>query len=300
MDNAYFLTLRCSPLETQLFEDATTLILAEFRRARTLSYSVEKDGTPDVHLHLLVKTPARDTHHFKQVFNKKVFNDVQKLFKSKNTETNEHALKVEPMSDEHNYQRTLGYIYKEQFCSRRSSTHDSPYITESIKIYHAHKRIEERNIPVSKKILLSSKNFHSHIENFLSKNPLESVIHWAHLKKQMIISGYSFMDISDKKLRIAINELQICEDNSIRLLLSEDLEENKKINESYDPQYEDEECPLDLKNANYEYNQWCRKHRKKTEKYIYVDEGEECDASDKDPDFVKAEQEYEQQCADGY
>lgn len=271
MDNAYFLTLRCSPLDLQLFEDASSLILSEFQKARTCSYSFEKDNTPDVHLHLLVKTPSRDVSHFKQVFLKKRFSSVVKLFKNKNVETNQYALDVKSIKED-DYQQTLGYIYKETFCQRRFSTHESPYITEAIKIYHSIQRLEQRNIPLSKKILLSSKNFHSHLENFLSKNPDESVLHWSHLKKQMIISGYSFMDISDKKLRIAINELQICQDNTIRLIISEDLEENKKINESYDPQYEDEECPLDLKNANYEYNQWMRKHRKKTEKYIYVDE----------------------------
>lgn len=267
MDNAYFLTLRCSPLETQLFEDALTLILSEFRLARTLSYSVEKDDTPDRHLHLLVKTPSRDASHFKQVFNKKVFQSVVKLFKSKNTETNQYALDVKSIKDD-DYQKTLGYIYKEQFCSRRSSTHDSPFITESVKIYHSHKRIEERDFPVSKKILLNPKNFHSHLENFLSKNTQSTVLDWKPLKSKMIIAGYSFMDISEKKLSIAINELQHCEDNEVRLHSTDDISDNMEPNPHYDPNYHNEFCPDDLKLSQARYLTWVRQNKQYLSKYI--------------------------------
>lgn len=267
MDNAFFLTLRCSPLETQLFEDAAHLILSEFRCARTCSYAYEKDGTPDVHLHLLVKTPSRDASHFKQVFLKKKFHSVVVLFKSKNTETNQYALDIKSIKDD-DYQQTLGYIYKEQFCERRSTTHDSPYLTEAIKLYHSNKRIEERNIPLSKKILLNPKNFHSHLENFLAKNTQSSILDWRKLKSQMVIANYSFMDISDKKLSIAINELQHCEDDTIELLNSEDLETTQTYNQHYDANYYKEFCPDDLKLADVKIDQWKRQNKQYLYKYI--------------------------------
>eukprot|EP01049_Picozoa_sp_SAG25_P023953 SAG25_NODE_10522_length_330_cov_1.341991_1_plen_75_part_01 len=67
----FFLTLRCSPLDTQLFEDIIILLLQETTTFISHTYSIEKDKTPDRHLHLLAETNHRDVSHFKQILKKK-------------------------------------------------------------------------------------------------------------------------------------------------------------------------------------------------------------------------------------
>lgn len=268
----FFLTLRCSPLECQLFEDITTLILQEITQFISHTYCVEKDNSPDRHLHLLVKTNHRDLSHFKQVFKKKKYEPFFKLINSRNTETNQHALDIQTIKEE-DYNLTLGYIYKETFCNRRSTSHTTEEVQNAIEEYYAHKRLETQFTPATKKIILTVKNFHSHIEKFLQENPEESVIDWYSLKKKMILNNYSFFDISEKKVRIAINELQMIatkdSQKPIGQMITEDIQESKIINEHYEPDYYDNFCPVELKVAYKEHNKWCHSNKKKTDLYLY-------------------------------
>ena len=96
----FFLTLRCSPLDTQLFEDITILLLQETSQFTSHSYSVEKDDTPDRHIHILMRTDHRDVSHFKQILKKKKFEPFMKLLKNKNVETNHYALDINPIKEE--------------------------------------------------------------------------------------------------------------------------------------------------------------------------------------------------------
>ena len=265
----FFLTLRCSPLDIQLYEDITTLLLQEITQFISHTYCVEKDNTPDRHLHLLVKTEHRDLSHFKQIFKKKKYEPFFKLLKNKNVETNQHALDIKTIKEE-DYIITLGYLYKEQFCTRRATTHTEEEITQAIKTYHSHKRIEQQNIPPSKVIVITVKNFHSHLEKFLSEHPEHSVDHWDECKKDMRMNGYSFFDISDKKVRIAIRELQMIRNPQHALWIQSHMEEedlyNKWIkNEEYDPDWERTQFPEHLKDAKDDIMTWYKENKHKTE-----------------------------------
>ena len=237
----FFLTLRCSPLDTQLFEDITILLLQEASNFISHTYSIEKDNTPDRHIHLLVETSHRDVSHFKQILKKKKFEPFFKLLRNKNVETNQHALDIKAIKDEDKL-LTLGYIYKETFCERRHSTETMEVVTKAIEIYNAHKRIESQNTPESKVIVLTVKNFHSHVEKFLLEHPEETVDDWPTLKKNMRLNRYSFFDISDKKVKIAIRELQMIKNPQIAEdiqfhLQEEDTGGSWVKNRDYDPDY---------------------------------------------------------------
>lgn len=262
----FFMTLRCSPLDTQLFEDITTLILGEY--TDKVSYSIEKDNTPDRHLHLLTTTTHRDLSHFKQSLKKKKFEPFFKLLKSKNTETNQHALDIKTIKEE-DYNLTLGYIYKETFCERRSTFHSTEEVQKAIEEYYSHKRLETQLTPQSSKVVLTVKNFHSYLEKFLQEHPEESVDDWYSLKKKMILNNYSFMDMSERKIKIAINELQICKNPNHYLYQTEDIQETYIKNPHYVPDYRDK-MPTHLKEASQEIYKWEKENKDFLDYYIHT------------------------------
>lgn len=269
----FFLTLRCSPLDTQLFQDITTLLLQEITQSISHTYSVEKDDTPDRHIHILMKTDHRDLSHFKQIFKKKKFEPFMKLLNNKNIETNHHALDIKTIKEE-DYLNVLGYVYKETFCKRRYSTETQETITNAINVYHSTKRLEQQNIPYSKKIVLSVKNFHSHIEQFLIDNPEESVDDWYNMKIKMIMNNYSFFDISDKKVKIAIRELQMIKNpKQAEVIMDsmdlEDLQSKFYKNPDYDPDFIRSYFPEELKDAQYEISKWNKENKEKIEYWIH-------------------------------
>lgn len=268
----FFLTLRCSPLDIQLFEDITILLLQETTTFISHTYSIEKDNTPDRHLHLLVETNHRDVSHFKQIFKKKKYEPFMKLLKSQNTETNQYAVDVKPIKDE-DKEKTLGYIYKETFCERRHSTETTEAITKAIEVYHAHKRIETQFTPSSKKIVLTVKNFHSHLEKFLLENPEESVDDWCSCKIKMRLNNYTFFDISDKKVKIAIRELQMISSPQHAEHIQQHLQEEDTggqwiKNQEYDPDWMRTNFPEDLKEADYQIKLWNKENKHKTEYWL--------------------------------
>lgn len=268
----FFLTLRCSPLDIQLFEDIITLLLQEITQFMCHSYSVEKDETPDRHIHILVKTEHRDVSHFKQLLKKKKFEPFFKLLKNKNIETNQYALDIKPVKEE-DYLNVLGYVYKETFCKRRYSTETQETITNAINTYHSTKRLEQQNIPYSKKIVLSVKNFHSHIEQFLIEHPEESIDDWYNMKIKMIMNNYSFFDISDKKVKIAIRELQMIKNPSQAEVLmdsmdTEDIQSRWYKNPEYDPDYLRTNFPDHLKDSRDEIDKWKKENKHKTSYWI--------------------------------
>lgn len=268
----FFLTLRCSPLDTQLMEDITILLLQEITQFTSYTYSIEKDETPDRHLHLLVKSDHRDVTHFKQILKKKKFEPFMKLLNNKNVETNQHALDIKMIKEEE-YFNVLGYVYKETFCKRRYSTETQETITNAITQYHATKRLEQQNIPYTKKIILTTKNFHSHIEQFLLNNPEESVDDWYNMKIKMIMNNYSFFDISDKKVKIAIRELQMIKNpEQAEILIDsmelEDLQSKWYKNPEYDPDFIRTNFPENLKDAEYEISKWRKENKHKTSYWI--------------------------------
>lgn len=263
----YFMTLRCSPLDIQLFEDITTLILGEY--TERVSYAIEKDKTPDRHLHMLTTTSHRDLSHFKQSLKKKKFEPFFKLLKSKNTETNQYALDIQTIKEE-DYNLTLGYIYKETFCERRSTFHTNEEVQKAIEEYYSHKRLETQLTPATKKIVLTVKNFHSYIEKFLQEFPEESVDDWYSLKKKMILNNYSFMDMSERKIKIAINELQICKNPNHYLYQTEDIQETFIKNPNYQPGYRDDKMPTYLKEASQEIYKWEKENKDFLDYYIHT------------------------------
>lgn len=268
----FFLTLRCSPLDTQLFEDIIILLLQETTTFMSHTYCIEKDDSPDRHLHLLAETDHRDVSHFKQILKKKKYEPFMKLLKSHNTETNQYAIDVKQIKEE-DKDKTLGYIYKETFCNRRQTTETTEAITKAIEVYHAHKRIETQLTPQSKKIVLTTKNFHSHLEKFLNENPEESVDDWCSCKIKMRLNNYTFFDISDKKVKIAIRELQMITNPQHAEHIQQHLQEEDTggqwiKNQEYDPDWMRTNFPEEWKDTQYKIKIWNQENKHKTEYWL--------------------------------
>lgn len=212
----YFFTLRCVPSEQQLFEDALAVLLPFIVSREQYAYVIEKDNTPDRHLHFVLEDTAKDLLAFKKKLRTKPFKCFLDLIASGFVSSNNYAINTQMVpTNQEDLIRILGYIYKEEAPPRRKSIgFKDEDINTGLQAWLAEARLKCRDVlPYRDIVLISVKNAHSHIRDWLIKHSQYDLTkdEWILIKFAMRQDYYSFADIPDKKLKIIIEDLHIQE-----------------------------------------------------------------------------------------
>ncbi len=212
---AFFFTLRCVPSEQQLFEDALSVLLPFILHRDKYAYVIEKDNSPDRHLHFVIEDSAKDLIAFKKKLRTKPFKLFLDLIAKGFVSSNNYAINTQMVpTNQEDLTRILGYIYKEVDPPRRKSHGFSDEdINTGLQAWIAEERLKCRDLlPYKDVVLVSVKNAHALIRDWLIKHSKDFSLmncDWVIIKFAMRQDYYSFADIPDKKLRMIIEDLHI-------------------------------------------------------------------------------------------
>ncbi len=211
---AFFFTLRCVPSEQQLFEDALSVLLPFILHRDKYAYVIEKDNSPDRHLHFVIEDSAKDLIAFKKKLRTKPFKLFLDLIAKGFVSSNNYAINTQMVpTNQEDLTRILGYIYKEVDPPRRKSHGFSDEdINTGLQAWIAEERLKCRDLlPYKDVVLVSVKNAHALIRDWLIKHTDYDLMNtdWTLVKFAMRQDYYSFADIPDKKLRMIIEDLHI-------------------------------------------------------------------------------------------
>lgn len=168
----YLFTFRPQITEQQLFEDFFTILQPELENLSKYSYTIEEDDTLQKHIHLIAESKAKDNSAFKQLFQKKIFQEFKSALKHKLT--NEKGFDDRKVKDtKEDFLHTLGYVNKEATALRRQYkgfTNDE--ITTAVEYYHTAKRIKS-SVKKSDLIIVTARNCHVLIKDYCVRNECE-------------------------------------------------------------------------------------------------------------------------------
>ena len=200
----YLFTFRPQITEQQLFEDFFTILQPELECLSKYSYTIEEDNTLQKHIHLIAESKAKDNSAFKQLFQKKIFQEFKSALKHKLT--NEKGFDDRKVKEtKEDFLHTLGYVNKEATALRRQYkgfTNDE--ITMAVEYYHTAKRIKSA-IPKSDLTIVTARNCHVLIKDYCVRNECEPVDPFTilNMKKE----GYMFSQCPH--LQETLEELEI-------------------------------------------------------------------------------------------
>lgn len=167
-----FYTFRPHPLDLQKFEDYTTLLLPFIEGHPHYAYSIEKDGTPDRHLHAIMGSPSyKDLSKFTQAYeSKKRGLKGYKEMVTRGCQTSSiHGWDTRLLpANEDDFQKTLGYIYKDAN-PRMESNFPIETLTASVEHYWSSRRLDAHSPTEKNWILVTKKNALQHIPDFVAK-----------------------------------------------------------------------------------------------------------------------------------
>ncbi len=210
----YFFTLRCVPSEQQLFEDALAVLLPFIVSREQYAYVIEKDNTPDRHLHFVIEDSSKDLNAFKKKLRTKSFKLFLDLIAKGFVSSNNYAINTQMIpTNQEDLIRILGYIYKEVDPPRRKSIgFKDEDINTGLQAWIAEERLKCRDLlPYRDIVLVSVKNAHSLIRDWLIKHSEYDLTKsdWTPIKFAMRQDYYSFADLPDRKLKMIIEDLHI-------------------------------------------------------------------------------------------
>lgn len=211
----FLLTIRAQVSEVQIFEDFLNIFLPDIKKRKEYYFSVEKDGSPDRHLHAVINDPAPDRPNFIKKFKKKIYEEFKNSLKETSTqwdsEFKSKFFRIDLIKKE-DVKLKIGYIFKENNLTRYAVNSDAEnpeeYITECVKLYHAKERLDARKTHEDDTILVTPKNFHAKVNEFV-KNDDECDYNDHLIQYRMVKSGYSFVNISDNQTCKGFKELRI-------------------------------------------------------------------------------------------
>lgn len=210
-----FFTFRPHPADLQKFDDFLTLFIHFIKSHESYAYTVEKDGTPARHVHALLGDKSyRDMDKFKTKYGGKKrglkqYEDM--ILKGKQTNAHGFDTKLIP-DDKLELLKTLGYINKET-STRADTTFDDATITEAIKAYHAHARLDA-SVPqdFEDTKIITIKNIYSYMQLFF-KNHKDKYDLQGYTDHKFIPAfvkeGHGLCGITTKQLNIARRECQL-------------------------------------------------------------------------------------------
>lgn len=202
-----FFTFRPQVTDQQLFEDFVLLFLPFIYKHSQYAYSIEKDNTPQRHIHAFMEGNYKDMSKFYQSWNKT--NGLKDFKKSmSNTQTTcIHGFNTQIVSEsDEDKLKVLGYVLKEQ-TTRQESNIENQRQLDAVNYYFAHMRIKARD-PLKKDwTLLKATNFHTLIEDYLDKNQLK--LNDKHLRKRLAKDRYSYGTLSSKQVELFLAEIAL-------------------------------------------------------------------------------------------
>lgn len=168
----YLFTFRPQITEQQLFEDFFTILQPELESLSKYSYTIEEDNTLQKHIHLIAESKAKDNSAFKQIFQKKIFQDFKSSLKNKLT--NEKGFDDRKVKEtKEDFLHTLGYVNKEPTALRRQyKGFTNEEISTAVEYYHTAKRIKSA-IPKSDLTIVSARNVHIIVKDYCLRNEME-------------------------------------------------------------------------------------------------------------------------------
>lgn len=202
-------------MDLQKFEDYLKHFIPFIKDHTSYAYVVEKDKTPDRHIHALVGSDSYDggiqKYHTSYRGKKRGLKEFQDMIQ-KGSNTNSHGWDTKFLPDTQiDLSKTLGYIHKD-VCSRRETTFSTQQITDSIEQYHAWRRLDAI-VPVENDfILLTKKNGHAHISNFIKTHGHKynvTLEHPEYLAVALAKEGYTLVDLSDKTFEHIVADLRV-------------------------------------------------------------------------------------------
>jgi len=202
-----FFTFRPQINDQQLFEDFITLFLPFVKGHKEYAYSIENDGTLHRHIHAVIQGDYKDKDKFYQKWNKtnglKDFKSHCKAY----TNTDENGFDTKKIADTNeDFLHTLGYTYKEAQ-DRADHNMNEAVIIEALEYYFAHRRIKAKESKKRDWTIITSKNAHSHMEQFIDDNKIELPDRLLGLK--MVQDRYTFSNVSEKQCRLIQDELHV-------------------------------------------------------------------------------------------
>lgn len=190
----FLFTFRPHINEQSVFDDFLTIFLPEIKnKCSKYSYAIEDADKLTRHIHILAEMPpaCKDYSKFSQLFNKKVYSAFRDSLKNKLT--NDHGFDDRKVNeDPHDFLKVLGYVNKDTSSKKVYEGFTNEQILEGVEYYYASKHIEKSKVE-NDWTILSPKNFHVIIEDYIEKNNIDKeTFNPAILERQMIEDKISF------------------------------------------------------------------------------------------------------------
>lgn len=212
----YFLTIRAHVADHKYFEDFILFFLQDFK---PYCYSIEKDGSPDRHLHCLLQD-FKDFSKIQQKFKKQWYANFKKVL---NFHSNSKWIDTKTSIDSCgtgfiNYKTvpsdevdmTIGYIFKDNASRRDSSAIPEEKLLSCIKLYYTHEKLKAKNtIQECEYKILSDRTAPAYILDFCKRT--DTRLDNPNLCYLMAQHKLMLYNISDRKLTKMLRELRIGE-----------------------------------------------------------------------------------------
>lgn len=212
-NNFCFITYRAHIMEPQVFEDFLTSFLPYISlKFPNYIYSVEKDDTPDRHIHLLLEHKEKDKQKLKQRIEAKYYKDFKKSIQDKQTDLN-CAIKYGKGPDGEDFgftmkiedkMKCIGYIFKDITRRNKNGGLSQSLITQCCDFYFSNRRI--KNATDNDWKILTTKNIHIKIEQFCKQNNVD--VNTPLLQQHMVKDKYTFINLTPKQRKMAFAELR--------------------------------------------------------------------------------------------
>lgn len=221
----YLLTFRPQPSEFNLLNTFFTILKPQLEdNPNVLNYAcvIEKDNTINRHCHTLVEFKQTKTknNQLRQFYNKKVFQDFNKMLDKDRALTNHRWSHDDRQLKDtrEDFLHVLGYIMKEINCNKRFYTFSEEDCVEALEYYYQRERIDKSQPCEDGLTVLTSKTIHANVHDFCKKNelrPREKTLVMNKMKKE----GYMFSQVQVKdtfqELDMFMNKEEYADDDEL-------------------------------------------------------------------------------------
>lgn len=285
----FLLTVRAHVSEVQIFEDFLNILLPDIKKRKEYYFSVEKDGSPDRHLHVVLRDPSPDRKNFIKKFKKKIYEEFKNSLKDTSTlwdpEFKSKFFQILPIKLEE-VKLKIGYVFKENDLTRYAvhfpeweefpdaadvtpasqAQSAEAFIAECVKLHYAKERIDARTKHEDDIVLVTPKNFHAKVNEFI-KTDEESDYNDHLIQYRMVKSGYSFLNMSDNQTCKGFKELRIMKGKEF----DRDMEDvRRKLFE--DSETNEQQILQDLKTLLFDPPDFGETHAKLKHKYYWLED----------------------------
>lgn len=246
-NNFCFITYRAAEGEPQVFEDFISIFLPHISlKFPNYIYSIENDGTPSRHIHLLLQHHESEHGKLKQKIEAKYFTDFKKSIQDKQTDltvafkygskSRDTALTAEKLfgftMKIEDKMKCIGYIFKDITRRNNNGGLSQSLITQCCDFYWSNRRIKNATDNDWKQ--LTSKNIHIKIEEYCKTT--EQDVLSPLLQFNMVKDKHTFIQLTTKQRKMAIAELAISQGKDNPKIRAEMEGEEYNSSEYYTPE----------------------------------------------------------------